>query len=105
MNLWQKIKKGLEQGTSTVSEKAAEQLKDGAKVVKEDAGKVSEKTVYASKLAKLKWEQRGIEKAILGELTKLGGKLYNLFCGNSEMHLKKGTQEDVQRLRSLEQDL
>jgi len=53
-------------------------------------------------LAKLKWEQRGIEKAILGELTKLGGKLYNLFCGNSEMHLKKGTQEDVQRLRSLE---
>lgn len=105
MDLWEKIKKGLEDGASTVSEKAAEWLKTGAEVVKEGAEKVSEKTVYGSRLAKLRWEYRGIQKDIEREFTDLGGKAYDLLCENRGADLEKEIGENIQKLRSLEKDL
>ena len=64
MSLWEKIKKGLEEGASAVSDKAADWLKTGTEAVKEGTEKVSEKIVYGSKLAKFKYEYRNIHKAI-----------------------------------------
>jgi len=105
MSLWEKIKKGLDEGVSAVSDKAAEWLKTGTEAVKEGTEKVSEKIVYGSKLAKLKYEHRGIQKAIKPEFTELGGKVYQLFAENRLEDLEKETEENIQKLSSLEKKL
>ena len=105
MSLWEKIKKGLEEGASTVSDKAADWLKTGTEVVKEGTEKVSDKIVYGSKLAKFKYEYRNIHKAIEEEFSELGGKVYHILCESAEADLEEGIKDNIQKLRSLENDL
>ena len=105
MSLWEKIKKGLGEGVASATGKAADWLKTGADAVKEGTEKVSEKIVYSSKLAKLKYEYRNIHKAIEAEFTELGGTAYNLVCENRVADLEKEARENIQRLNSLENEL
>jgi len=105
MNLWEKIKQGLEEGASTVSGKAADWLMSGSEAIREGGERATDKIAYGSKLAKLRWEYRSIQRAIERELTELGGKAYDLFCQNREVDLERETVENVQKLRSLEKDL
>jgi len=105
MSLWEKIKKGLEEGVSAVSDKAADWLKTGTEAVKEGTEKVSEKIVYGSKLAKFKYEYRNIHKAIEKEFTELGGKVFYLLSENADADLEEEIKENIQKLRALEKDL
>jgi K+/H+ antiporter YhaU regulatory subunit KhtT len=105
MSLWEKIKKGLEEGVSAVSDKAADWLKTGTEAVKGGTEKVSEKIVYGSKLAKFKYDYRNIHKAIEKEFTELGGKVYHILSENAEAKLEEEIKENIQKLRSLENDL
>jgi len=105
MNLWEKIKQGLEEGASTVSGKAVDWLISGSEAIREGAERATDKIGYGSKLAKLRWEYRSIQKAMGWELTELGGKAYDLFCQNREVDLERETVENVRKLRSLEKDL
>jgi len=105
MSLWKKIREGFEEGFSSVSEKAGDWLKNGAGAVKEGTEKASEKVLYSSKLAKLKYEYRNIHKAIEKEFTEFGGKAYNLLCENKAVDLEKEVEENIQRLTALENDL
>jgi len=105
MSLWEKIKKGLDEGVSTVSDKAGDWLKTGTEAVKGGTEKASEKIIYASKLAKLKYEHRGIQKTIKPEFTELGGKVYQLFAENRLEELEKETEKNIHKISSLENKL
>ncbi|MDZ7261797.1 MAG: TrkA C-terminal domain-containing protein [candidate division KSB1 bacterium] len=105
MNLWEKVKKGLEGGAATVSEKASDWFKIGAEYLKEGAEKVSEKALEVSKLARLKWEQRSIQKDIEQELIEIGGKLYDLWSQDRVDELRDQVQENVARIQALEKEL
>ncbi|MFH1940611.1 MAG: hypothetical protein ABIL68_00805, partial [bacterium] len=83
MSLWEKIRAGLEEGLETISEK----------------------TVEMSKLAKLKWERRGIEKKIHQELTGLGGVVFQLHVTKKEGQLHQKVKGNVQKLKILEKQL
>jgi K+/H+ antiporter YhaU regulatory subunit KhtT len=105
MNLWEKVTKGLEGGAATVSEKASDWFKSGAEYVKEGAGIVSEKAQEVAKLARLKWEQRAIQKNIEHELIELGGKVYDLWSQNKSSEVKDQVQDNVAKIKELEKDL
>ena len=83
MSLWEKIKKGFGVGVEAVSEKTEE----------------------LSVLAKLNWEKLKIQKSIEKELNKLGGKVFQLHVENREKDLTINTQEIVEKLNELEQQL
>ena len=105
MSLWEKIKKSLDEGVSAVSDKTGDWLKTGTEAVKGKTEKASEKIVYGSKLAKLKYEHRNIQKAIKPEFTELGGKVYHLFAENRLAELETEIKENIQKLSSLEKKL
>lgn len=105
MSLWEKIKKDLEEGVSAVSDRAAGWLKTGTEAVKDGTEKVSEKIVYGSKLAKFKYEYRNIRKTIEKEFAELGGRVYHVLSENTEADLAEEIKDNIQKLRSLEEDL
>lgn len=83
MNLWEKIKKGFGAGVETVSEKTDE----------------------LATLAKLNWEKFKIQKSLEKEMNKLGGKVYQLHIEKREKELSIETEDIVQRLNTLEEQL
>jgi len=83
MNLWEKIKKGFGVGVEVVSEKTEE----------------------LSTLAKLNWEKLRIQKSIDKELNKLGGIVYQLHVESRGKELSKETEDVVQKLNELEEQL
>ena len=83
MNLLEKIIAGLEEGLETISEKSIEM----------------------SKLAKLKWERRSIEKEIHQELMGLGEITFHLQTTNKQGRLQEETKIHVETLNTLEKQL
>ena len=83
MNLWEKIIAGLEEGLETISEKSVEM----------------------SKLAKLKWERRSIEKEIHQEFIGLGEIVFHLHTTNKHGRLQEETKIHVETLNTLEKQL
>lgn len=83
MSLWDKIKNGLEEGLVTISEKTTE----------------------VSKLAKMKWDKRGIEKEIHQGLLFMGKQVYEGRDSADEAVLKEALSESVQSLQQWEQAL
>ncbi len=83
MDLWNKIKSGLEEGLETVSEKTTE----------------------VSKLAKLKWERRDIEKEIGRELVTLGGVVYQLHVEKKQKKINEAVAENIEKLKTMETQL
>jgi K+/H+ antiporter YhaU regulatory subunit KhtT len=105
MSLWETIKKGMEEGASAVSEKAAEWLKTGSASFKEGSEIASEKIAYGTKLAKLKYEYRAIQKAIEKEFTELGGIVFHVLNEKTGADLKKETGDSISKISSLEEEL
>jgi hypothetical protein len=105
MSLWEKVMRGLEEGASTVSERAAVWLRKAGGALEGGAERASDYIVYTSKLARVKSERRQIHKTIRGELAELGGKAYDLFCQGKEARMENETRVNIRRLRSLETDL
>jgi K+/H+ antiporter YhaU regulatory subunit KhtT len=105
MSLWETIKKGMEEGASAVSEKAAEWLKTGSASFKEGSEMASEKIAYGTKLAKLKYEYRAIQKAIEKEFTELGGIVFHVLNEKTGADLKKETRDSISKISSLEEEL
>jgi K+/H+ antiporter YhaU regulatory subunit KhtT len=105
MSLWEKVMRGLEEGASTVSERAAMFLKKAAGAFEGGAERASDYIVYTSKLARVKSERRQIHRTIRGELAELGGRAYGLFSQGKEARIENETKANVRRLRSLEADL
>ncbi len=105
MSLWETVIRGLEEGASTVSERAAVWLKKVGGALEGGAERASDYIVYTSKLARVKSERRKIHKTIRGELAELGGRAYHLFCEGREARIENETRAHVRRLRSLEADL
>ena len=83
MSLWEKIKDGLEEGLETISEK----------------------TVEMSKLAKLKWERRGIEKEIQQGLIGLGEITFQLHVAKKSGQLSQEVKGNIAKLGVLEKRL
>lgn len=83
MNLWEKIKAGLEEGLETISEKTAEM----------------------SQLTKLKWERRGIEKSIQQELIGLGELVFQLHAGGKQDRYQEESKTSFEKLVTLEKQL
>lgn len=105
MSLWEKVMRGLEEGASTVSERAAAWLKKAGGALEGGAERASDYIVYTSKLARVKSERRQIHRTIRGELVELGGRAYGLFSDGKEARIENETRVNVRRLRSLEADL
>ncbi len=105
MSLWITIKKSLEEGVSSVSDKAADWLKTGSAVLKDGSEKASEKIAYGTKLAKLKYEYRAIQKEIEKEFTELGGMVFHILGENSGAKLEENIRNNLQKIKSLEKDL
>jgi len=83
MSLWDKVKHGLEEGMVTISEKTSEM----------------------SKLAKMKWDRRSIEKEIHQILISMGEKVYEGRTGVDEAAMEGALSESIQKLHALEQAL
>lgn len=77
-NLWEKIRKDIQEGATTVSEKTSELFKSGAEVVKDGAETASTRINYSTRLAQLNWEHRTIQKNIEEEYEKLGALFFEL---------------------------
>jgi len=80
MDLWEKIKTGLEEGLETISQK----------------------TTDMSKLAKLKWERRDIEKEIGHEMVTLGGLVYQFYTEDKMQNVNELVTENIDKLKNLE---
>ena len=83
MNLWEKIKTSFKGGVETISDQ----------------------TTHWSQLAKLRWEQHNIERAIEKKFNELGGKVYQLHADGKQSQLKDETSAIVQDLNSQENKL
>jgi Trk K+ transport system NAD-binding subunit len=83
MSLWKKIKNDLEEGIETFSEKSIE----------------------ISRLVKLNWELRGIQKQINREMIALGELVYRLSNTDKENQLAASARENVLKLDSLDQQM
>jgi hypothetical protein len=105
MSLWENVRKGLEEGAATASERAAIWLKRAAGALEGGAERASDYVVYTSKLARVKSERRKIHKTVRSELAELGGKAYGLFCEGREARIENETRVNVRRLQSLEAHL
>jgi K+/H+ antiporter YhaU regulatory subunit KhtT len=105
MSLWNRIKHGIEHGTPTVFEKAATWLKSGAEIAEAGAERLSSRVIYASRLSKLRSEQRDIRKAIEEQFSIVGETTYDLWRENEQADLAKRTRAPLGELRSLEKQL
>jgi K+/H+ antiporter YhaU regulatory subunit KhtT len=105
MSLWERVLRGLEEGASTVSERAAVWLKRAGGALEGGAERASDYIVYTSKLARVKSERRKIHRTIRGELAELGGRAYDLFGAGREADIESATKANLRRLQSLETDL
>jgi len=83
MSFWERIKTGLEEGLETLSEKSVEW----------------------SKLVKLKWERRSIQKETLLEMVDLGGKVYELHIQKKHEQLVEQSREKIKNLTTLKKQL
>jgi len=83
MSFWEKIRTGLGEGLETISEKGSEW----------------------SKLAKLKWERRSLQKTIFQKMVSLGSKSYELHVQKKPEQLNDQTKEDVSELKALKGSL
>lgn len=83
MTFWDKIRTGLEEGLETLSEKSVEW----------------------SKLVKLKWERRSLQKEIFQEMVDLGSKAYELHIRKKGDQLIGHAKENVTNLTSLKKRL
>ncbi len=66
---------------------------------------ISETTVELSSMAKLKWERHKIHNDIEKENIELGGKVYHLFDEKQEENFHQETNEIVEKLKTLHQQL
>jgi len=105
MELWEKVKKGLEGGATTVSEKASEWFKTGTEMVKEGAEIVSEKASELSKFTKLKWEQHTLQDEINQEFIELGGKVYENWSDKTGVKIEGELNEIIVKIKALENEL
>ncbi len=105
MSLWERVMRGLEEGASTASERAAVWVKKAAGTLEGGAERASDYIVYTSRLARVKSERRKIHRTVRAELSELGGKAYGLFCQGKEGRIESETTANVRRLRSLEAKL
>ncbi|HPG38434.1 MAG TPA: TrkA C-terminal domain-containing protein [bacterium] len=80
MDLWDKIKTGLGEGLETISQKTSDM----------------------SKLAKLKWERRDIEKEIGREMVTLGGVVYQLHTEKKLNKVNETVTTNIEKLKNLE---
>jgi K+/H+ antiporter YhaU regulatory subunit KhtT len=83
MSFWNKIRIGLEEGLEVLSEKSVEW----------------------SKLAKLKWARRSLQKEIFQEMADLGGKVYELHIRGRSDRLTENSKENVKNLAALKKQL
>lgn len=83
MSFWERVKKGLEEGLETLSEKSIEW----------------------SKLVKLKWERRVIQKETLQEMVDLGGKVYELHVQGKYDQLVDQSRDKIKNLTALKKQL
>lgn len=105
MELWEKVKKGLEGGAATVSEKSSEWFKTGTEMVKEGAEVISEKASELSKFTKLKWEQYSLQNKIDQEFIALGGKIYDNWSDEAGVKLEAELNEIIVKIKALENEL
>ncbi len=103
--LFDKVAKDLQNGFLTLSEKAAEWVKTGTEALRGGMEVASTKATYASRLAKLKWEQNVLQREIEKAFTALGGQAYELFAAGQLQELGTRAQDKLEQLRSLEQKL
>ena len=83
MSFWDKIRTGLEEGLETLSEKSAEW----------------------SKLAKLKWERRSLQKDIFQEMVELGSKAYELHKKENSGQFIEDSKDYIAKLKTLKKRL
>ncbi|MBN1352967.1 hypothetical protein JXJ21_26490 [candidate division KSB1 bacterium] len=105
MELWEKVKKGLEGSAATISEKAAEWYKSGAQMVKEGADVVSEKASELSRLTRLKWDQHNLQNEIEQEFIELGGRIYDQWSEKSSIKVDETIAEVIEKIKDLEAKL
>ncbi len=94
MNVWEKMRDELQKG----AEKTTELVKDGTELA---ANRVS----YASKLAQLNWELRGIQKNIHECHRDLGSLLFDLHAKKRLEEIEKNGKTLFEKLAALEKDL
>lgn len=104
-SLWDKIAQDVQAGVLTLSEKTGEWLKLGAEALRGGMEAASTKAAYASKLAKLKWEQNLLQREIEKAFTSLGGQAYELFVAHELEGLAEAGREKFEQLRKLEAEL
>lgn len=105
MELWEKVKAGLEGSAATISEKASEWYKSGSEIIKEGAEVVSDKATGLSRFTKLKWEQYTLQNEIEQEFVELGGKIYDQWSENANIKIEGELAETVEKIKALESEL
>ncbi|MBN1782254.1 TrkA C-terminal domain-containing protein [bacterium] len=83
MSLWEKIKSGLEEGLETLSQKSSEM----------------------SRLARMKWDRRAIQKKIHDELIVLGTLVVETSGTKKEKDLAASVSENIDKIAGLEKQL
>lgn len=105
MNVWEKIRNDLQEGTASFSSRASEFLRTGAAVVKEGAEKAATMAAYVTKLAQLNWEHRNIQSRIEIEQRSLGALLFKLHSENRIADLEREAAAYFEKLAALKKDL
>ena len=83
MSFWDKIRAGLEEGLETLSEKSTEW----------------------SKLAKLKWERRSLQKDIFQAMVELGRMAYELHIQKNSVQFVEDSKDNIAKLKTLKKRL
>jgi hypothetical protein len=91
MDFWEKVKKDVQKGLKD----GAEMVRQGVTVVKEKAGELTDEGKKRLKVLDLKMK-------VQGEVSELGGKIYDLSAKVKNPMLDKKVKAAISRIRKLE---
>ncbi|GEM_PF-728785 len=105
MELWEKVVKNLEEGATSISEKAGEWFKIGAEKVREGAEIVSEKAKDVTQFTKLKWTEHNIQTQLKTAFMEIGDFVVINWANPTALSTDGGLAEKVQKVTTLKAEL
>jgi trk system potassium uptake protein TrkA len=105
MELWQKIMKEMEEGASTLSEKAEDWFKIGSERFKEGAEIVAEKAKEVGHYSKLKWTQYTLQNQLKDTYAELGGLVYQRWHAQPDLLVEGELTTLVEQIKNYQAEL
>ncbi|MBN2093537.1 hypothetical protein JW964_28200 [candidate division KSB1 bacterium] len=105
MEFWEKVVKNLEEGATSVSEKAGEWFKIGAEKVREGAEIVSDKAKDVTQFTKLKWTEHNVHSQLKAAFMEIGDFVVTNWANSSALSPAGELAEKVQKVTTLKSEL